>query len=212
MRSVVHIFNVSHKIYISVCLTLSVIRLVDSGNAYFLYVIGRESFGSYIKIIQFIETERRTHTSVSKVIIATNNDLSTARYQIISSFISDTLLLSKKVSEIWIKIQHFYTCRYVSDHTKWILRCRLHYVAIRSRPNVLLVGSSNESPRFSELAMRQHGHISWCDSSHAFHGPIYRWISSIRRTKSHNLNVSRLILHLLLRNLLKPGVKWIMQM
>ena len=128
MRSVVHIFNVSHKIYISVCLTLSVIRLVDSGNAYFLYVIGRESFGSYIKIIQFIETERRTHTSISKVIIATNNDLSTARYQNISSFISDTLLLSKKVSEIWIKIQHFYTCRYVSDHTKWILRCRLHNV------------------------------------------------------------------------------------
>ena len=104
--------------------------LVDSGNLYFLYVIGRESFGYYIMIIQFIATERRTYTctSVSNVIIATNNDLSTARYQIISFFISDTLLLSKKVSEIWIKIQHFYTCRYVSDHTKWILECRLHNV------------------------------------------------------------------------------------
>ena len=38
----------------------------------------------------------------------------------------------------------------------------------------------------------------------------YCQISNIGRTKSHNLNVSRLAL--LLRNLLKPGVKWIMNM
>ena len=36
---------------------------------------------------------------------------------------------------------------------------------------------------------------------------IYRQISNIRRTKSHNLNASRLALQLLLRNLFKPGVK-----
>ena len=35
----------------------------------------------------------------------------------------------------------------------------------------------------------------------------YRDISNIRRTKSQNLNDSRLVLHLSLSNLLKPGVK-----
>ena len=35
----------------------------------------------------------------------------------------------------------------------------------------------------------------------------YHQISNIRGTKSHNLNVSRLVLPLSLRNLLKPGVK-----
>ena len=34
----------------------------------------------------------------------------------------------------------------------------------------------------------------------------YRKISNIRRTKSKNLNDSRLVLHLSLPNLLKPGV------
>ena len=36
---------------------------------------------------------------------------------------------------------------------------------------------------------------------------IYRKLSNIRRTKSQNLNDSRLVLHLSLPNLLKPGVK-----
>ena len=36
---------------------------------------------------------------------------------------------------------------------------------------------------------------------------IYRQISNIRRTKSHNLNASRLALQLLLCILFKPGVK-----
>ena len=36
---------------------------------------------------------------------------------------------------------------------------------------------------------------------------IYREISNIRRTKFQNLNDSRLVLHLSLPNLLKPGVK-----
>ena len=35
----------------------------------------------------------------------------------------------------------------------------------------------------------------------------YRKLSNIRRTKSQNLNDSRLVLHLSLPNLLKPGVK-----
>ena len=35
----------------------------------------------------------------------------------------------------------------------------------------------------------------------------YRKLSNIRRTKSQNLNDSRLVLHLSLRNLLKPGVE-----
>ena len=35
----------------------------------------------------------------------------------------------------------------------------------------------------------------------------YREISNIRRTKIKNLNDSRLVLHLSLPNLLKPGVK-----
>ena len=35
----------------------------------------------------------------------------------------------------------------------------------------------------------------------------YRKISNKRRTKSQNLNDSRLVLHLSLANLLKPGVK-----
>ena len=35
----------------------------------------------------------------------------------------------------------------------------------------------------------------------------YRKISKIRRTKSQNLNDSRLVLHLSLHNLLKPDVK-----
>ena len=36
----------------------------------------------------------------------------------------------------------------------------------------------------------------------------YRKISNIRRTKSQNLNVSRLGLQVSLRNILKPSVKW----
>ena len=40
----------------------------------------------------------------------------------------------------------------------------------------------------------------------------YRKISNIRRTKSPNLNVSRLILHLSLLNPMKPGVKSGMKM
>ena len=40
----------------------------------------------------------------------------------------------------------------------------------------------------------------------ALHG-IYRKLSNIRRTKSQNLNDSRLVLHLSLPNLFKPGVK-----
>ena len=35
----------------------------------------------------------------------------------------------------------------------------------------------------------------------------YRKISNISRTKSQNLNDSRLVLHLSLPNLLEPGVK-----
>ena len=35
----------------------------------------------------------------------------------------------------------------------------------------------------------------------------YRKLSNIRRTKSKNLNDSRLVLHLSLPNLLNPGVK-----
>ena len=38
-------------------------------------------------------------------------------------------------------------------------------------------------------------------------GEIYRKVSNIRRTKSQNLNASRLILQLSLPNPLKPGVK-----
>ena len=40
----------------------------------------------------------------------------------------------------------------------------------------------------------------------------YHEISNIRRTKSHNLNVSRLVLQLSLPNPLKPGVMWRMKM
>ena len=40
----------------------------------------------------------------------------------------------------------------------------------------------------------------------------YRQISNIRRTKSQNLNVSRLALHLSLPNLLKSRVKLRMKM
>ena len=41
---------------------------------------------------------------------------------------------------------------------------------------------------------------------------LYRQTSNIRHTKSENLNVSRLVLQLSLRNLLKPGVKSRMKM
>ena len=40
----------------------------------------------------------------------------------------------------------------------------------------------------------------------------YRKISYIRRTKSQNLNDSRLVSHLSLPNPLEPGVKWRMKM
>ena len=41
---------------------------------------------------------------------------------------------------------------------------------------------------------------------------IYRKISNIRRTKSPNLNVSRLVFQLSLPNPMKPGVKSRMKM
>ena len=40
----------------------------------------------------------------------------------------------------------------------------------------------------------------------------YRQTSSIKGTKSQNLNVSRLVLHISLPNPLEPGVKWRMKM
>ena len=40
-----------------------------------------------------------------------------------------------------------------------------------------------------------------------FNKQMYREISNISGIKSPNLNVSRLVLHMLLHNLLKPGVK-----
>ena len=40
----------------------------------------------------------------------------------------------------------------------------------------------------------------------------YRKLSNISRTKSQNLNDSRLVLHLSSPNLLKPGVKYSMKM
>ena len=48
--------------------------------------------------------------------------------------------------------------------------------------------------------------LYWC--SHAGQGTIhgYLWTSNVRRTKSQNLNVSRLILQLSFPNPLKPGV------
>ena len=49
-------------------------------------------------------------------------------------------------------------------------------------------------------------------SSQAFCDLIYRKVSNIRRTKSQNLNDSRLVLHLSLPNRLKPGVKSRMKM
>ena len=41
-----------------------------------------------------------------------------------------------------------------------------------------------------------------------FVGHLYRELSDISRTKSQNLNDSRLVLHLSLPNLLKPGVNY----
>ena len=43
-------------------------------------------------------------------------------------------------------------------------------------------------------------------------GPEYRKISNIRRTKSPNLNVPRLVLQLYLPKLLMPGIKSRMKM
>ena len=47
---------------------------------------------------------------------------------------------------------------------------------------------------------------------HSYTYRTYRTISNIRRTKSQNLNVSRLGLRMSLRNILKPSVKWRMKM
>ena len=48
--------------------------------------------------------------------------------------------------------------------------------------------------------------------SHLFDEKHYRQISDIRRTKSQNLNVSRLALQLSLPNLLNPRIKLRMKM
>ena len=48
--------------------------------------------------------------------------------------------------------------------------------------------------------------------AHVYIHTLYRKVSNIRRTKSQNLNASRLILQLPLPNPLKPGVKLRMKM
>ena len=56
---------------------------------------------------------------------------------------------------------------------------------------------------------------SWPPEKNSYQGVvkiIYRKVFNIRRTKSQNLNVSRLILQLSLPNPLKPGVKLRMKM
>ena len=55
----------------------------------------------------------------------------------------------------------------------------------------------------------RHG---WVVTSHINYWCNYRQISNIRRTKSQNLNVSRLVLQLSLPNLLKPCIKLRMKM
>ena len=57
----------------------------------------------------------------------------------------------------------------------------------------------------------RHRHLDGCQLNLRYHN-IYRKISNIRRTKSQNLNVSRLGLQLSLCNILKPSVKWRMKM
>ena len=60
--------------------------------------------------------------------------------------------------------------------------------------------------------------LLWNKKWHIHAGPAqmsrrkYRKISNIRRTKSQNLNVSLLGMHVSLRNILKPRVEWRMKM
>ena len=78
--------------------------------------------------------------------------------------------------------------------------------------SVPLISFSN---RFLQLRwLTKYSDISRLDWMTRIHIYIYIYhkISIIRRTKSQNLNVSRLGLQLSLHNILKPSVKWRMKM
>ena len=59
-----------------------------------------------------------------------------------------------------------------------------------------------------------HPELTWKIQHNIFEHPNidYRQISNVRRTKSQNSNVARLILQLSLHNLFKPGVQSEMKM
>ena len=87
-------------------------------------------------------------------------------------------------------------------------RHRTHYnvTVMRKRKNqpyhhLELWMLSNRQPLFSVVMDIHYNDLS-----------LYRQISNMRRTYSQNIKVSRLVLQLSLRNLLKHGVKWNMKM
>ena len=67
--------------------------------------------------------------------------------------------------------------------------------------------SHRASRRLRSTAVRLFFKNMYTTTTEKTSNSAYRKISNIRRTKSQNLNDSRLVLQLSLLNLLKPGIK-----
>ena len=166
--------------------------------------------------------------------IGSNNGLSHIRRQAITWTIADLLYTRPKgtnLSEIWIKIQNFSLTKMHLNilSAKWRpfrpRRAAGHSIGpsvskhSTSEPNNR--PPTNRSPKNMVPCSYTRKNFNVASSDDIFEGFFlfsrqfihcqiyrnwYRQISNISRTKSQNLNVSRLVLELSLPNPLKPGV------
>ena len=90
------------------------------------------------------------------------------------------------------------------DLPRWLVNATVFYFI-----NYISMTIENSDQRFQAMAFREKWRTLCIPTPRHFAIPIYRKICNIRRTKSQNLNDSRLVLPLSLPlpNLLKPGVK-----
>ena len=154
---------------------------------------------------------RVTHICVdNQTIIGSDNGLTPGRRQAIIRTNTGILLtghLGTNFSDILIKMQTF---SFQKKHLKvsWLLSTKWppFCLGLNDLRWCLCIIDAETSPKF--LTQSRCHRMRNVVSIHK----NYRKISNIRHIKSQNLNVPRLALHLSLRNILKPSVKWRMKM
>ena len=124
---------------------------------------------------------------------------------------------------VWIKYQNIY-CKYciVDSIASSVLQYESYHDQVyQYTPNTHTLIHAQHTPMFCVglLCLYHHVFVDPCDQlTHIFRvaslalNKAYRKISNISGTKSLNLNVCHLDLHMSWRNILKPSVGWRMKM